>query len=70
MELVEVRSSNISAVGYDPDSRTLRVRFHGDAEWDYSSVPPETFKAMVEAESIGKHFRQNIKANYACNKAS
>lgn len=62
--LKPVESSQVKAIGYDADTRTLAVQFrHGKgAIYHYPDVTPETHAAFVNAESIGNFFGKNIKA--------
>ena len=62
MQLQPVKSSNIKAVGYHPESKTLRVQFANDAVHEYANVEPHEHQALVNAPSIGSHFHKNIRA--------
>lgn len=59
-----VRSSNISEVGYDPDSQTLYVRFLNGSEYAYYGVPPDEFDALISAPSAGSYLNDAIKGQY------
>lgn len=63
IDLLPVESSQVRAVGYDKESRTLAVAFnHGKgAIYHYPDVSPETYEAFVNAESIGSFFGKHIK---------
>ena len=65
IELHPVTSSNIQAVGYAAETRTLAVQFvtTGDI-WHYEGVPPEAYEGMMNSPSIGRAFDQNIKPFY------
>lgn len=65
-EMVLVKSSQIHSVGYDPINNLLRIRFkdwHGEpgSLYEYRQFPAEEFMKFQEAESLGRHFTQNIK---------
>lgn len=64
MELKPVLSSNIDAVGYHQDSRTLHVRFTSGATYQYRDVDPAEHEALIHAKSVGSHFAQHIRAIY------
>lgn len=68
IELKEVKSSNISHVGYHVESQTLHVRFKSGTTYSYSAVPAEEHQKFLAAESIGKHFQANIRDKYKCTK--
>lgn len=64
--LQAVESSKIHAIGHDPDTNTLAVRFKnykGEATslYHYSNFTAEEFVAFRDAESIGSHFHKHIK---------
>lgn len=65
---VEVESSNISHVGYHPETQGLSIRFKAGTQYIYFGVSPEKHKALMEAESIGKHFHKHIKDAHRCAK--
>jgi hypothetical protein len=57
----EVRSSNLSAIGYDSLSRTLAVRFNRGHIYHYFDVPPEIFEGLRSALSKGEYFHAHIR---------
>ena len=62
ISLSPVESSQVQAVGYDPLTNTLAVKFkRGDAAYHYPGVTPEQHQAFLKAESIGRHFDQHIR---------
>lgn len=66
--LTAVASSQIAAIGYDPDSQTLAVQFiETGAEgrlYHYLNFPPEKFAELEAAESKGSYFYKRIKNRY------
>ena len=62
MERVAVESSNILSVGYDEALSVLEVEFKGGSVYQYSGVPKEIAMGLIEAESPGKYFAENIRA--------
>jgi hypothetical protein len=63
--LAPVKSSQIAAIGYCPDTRTLAIQFTGKAGpgslYHYANFTPEQFAAFKGAESVGAHFGMHIK---------
>ena len=47
MIMYPVVSTDVLAVGYDPQIHTLRVRFHSGGTYDYYSVSPVLFEQML-----------------------
>jgi hypothetical protein len=61
-----VESSQIEAIGYDAETKTLAIQFKGKGEtpgsvYHYSNFTPDDWQAFRDAESIGSHFYKNIK---------
>ena len=56
---VEVESSQIESVAWD--NETLFVRFQNGNVYSYEEVEEEEYKALLNAESVGKHFSKYIK---------
>jgi hypothetical protein len=67
MDRVEVESSNIASIGYDPASMILEIEFKGkfrNTVYQYPGVPESLHQALMAAESKGQYFGQNIKPFY------
>jgi len=67
--VIQVKSSLITAVDYDADTKRLVVEFKNGGIYVYGSVPPELYKDMLYSESVGKFFAANIKGNFPFEKA-
>ncbi len=64
MDLNPVYSSHVDAIGYDPATQELRVRWQkGEKESIYHGVPPEVGADLHKQSSIGEALK-SIKANY------
>ena len=60
-----VESSSIAAVGYDPATRRLYLRFVGSGNaYLYQDVPPAVFDELMRAESKGGFVNTTIKGSY------
>lgn len=60
-----VESSSVDAVGYDPDSGKLYVRFVGSGRaYVYYGVPAPVYGAFMAAESKGRFVNARIKGLY------
>jgi hypothetical protein len=65
MDTVQVTSSNIESIGYDPQAKRLEVVFlPKGTRYHYHDVEQEDWRAFIGAESAGKHFAQVFKAKY------
>ena len=65
IKMIEVESSNIQAIGFDPKSSTLYVTFKPMSDYSYSGVDKDVFEEFLASESKGKFFHQYIKNNYS-----
>jgi len=63
-----VESKNIKAVGYNANTRTLRIQFKQGTFYDYFGVPPEIFQQLMVAVSKGTFFGLAIKGKFEFNK--
>ncbi|MCL2147260.1 MAG: KTSC domain-containing protein [Synergistaceae bacterium] len=61
VEMIEVSSSNVGAIGYDEDSQTLFIRFLNNMMYIYKGVPIGEFEGLRNAPSIGSYLHRNIK---------
>ncbi len=68
-EMHFVQSSSIEAIGYDPDSQELHVRFLKAGEtYVYSNVESWIFDEFMKADSKGVFLNQRIKNIYPWSK--
>jgi hypothetical protein len=65
-----VKSSNIEAIGHDPETQTLHVHFKGGGAYHYSDVPAPKYQALMDAPSKGSHFAQHIRGKHRAEKKS
>ncbi len=68
MERTPVSSSNIQAIGYDPNSSTLEIEFNNETLYQYQGVPQSEFDAFMNADSKGRYFNSNIRDRYPTQK--
>jgi len=59
MQLIEVESSMIYAVGYDEPTQTMAVAvaFDSGRIYHYLGVPREAYEGLLAAESKGRYMR-------------
>ncbi|HZX80104.1 MAG TPA: KTSC domain-containing protein [Lysobacter sp.] len=68
IRLTRVESSQIAAIGHNPDNSTLAVLFKNRdgspaSLYQYDSVSVEDYAALRDSESVGAHFAKTIKRN-------
>lgn len=66
MEMIPLRSSAISAVGYDEQFGRMRILFHDGHSYDFCRVPRYVFDGLLRASSAGTYYNQHIKDRYHC----
>ncbi|MDD5523678.1 MAG: KTSC domain-containing protein [Smithella sp.] len=66
--LIRVKSSNIAAIGYEPDDMVLTVQFKNGGIFAYQGVPAQEVVNLHGAESVGKYLHSKIKPNFQCSK--
>lgn len=64
MQRTAVSSSNVTEVGYDPDTLTLEVTFQSGEVYQYFDVPESVYQQLMQASSIGTYLNQEIKKSY------
>lgn len=61
MNLTPVSSSNLRAVGYDPDREELTIQFHDSGVYTYINVPKHIYDGLMSASSKGSYHHQYVK---------
>lgn len=64
--LTPVESSQLAAIGHDPATNTLAIRFKAKGDrpgnlYHYQNVTAKDYEDFQKAESKGSHFIRNIK---------
>jgi len=62
--MIKVKSSCISAVGYESNFGDLIIEYNTGNRFAYQKVPYEMFQKLMKAESKGKFVNQFIKGKY------
>ena len=68
MPRVDVDSSNIDSVRYDPEQQTLEVRFSKGGEYLYTGVDRDIYRTFLESPSKGSYLHKVIKQACPCEK--
>ena len=61
---MQVESSSITDIGYDPTHNRLRVRFRSGVEYRYDLVPESVYRAFISASSKGRFFSSAIRDRF------
>jgi len=67
MNLISVSSSAIAAVGYNPQTKNLKIRFVGGTTvYDFCGVPQYIYDGLMAASSKGDYYTRHIRGRYQC----
>jgi hypothetical protein len=66
MDMIPVRSSAISAVGYDPTSLRMVIKFKGGYSYTFCRVPEHIFTGLIQSTSKGRYYDSKIRDRYQC----
>ena len=66
MEMIHVKSSAISYIGYDSSTKQMKITFKQSKTYDYCGVPQNIFDAFLNAPSIGIYYDRYVKDKYNC----
>ncbi|MGL5550599.1 MAG: KTSC domain-containing protein [Culicoidibacterales bacterium] len=61
MELIQVNSTNLKAVGYDQESKVMVVQFQNQSVYHYYQIPHEVHRGLLQAESKGRYLNIHVK---------
>lgn len=69
----DLKSSNLAHMSWAAtdstgDTGVLRIRFNNGLEYEYAEVPREIAQALLDAESAGRYFAQNIRPRFSTTK--
>lgn len=60
----DVDSSMLTSVGYDEKKNILEVEFNHGGIYEYYDVEKEIYDDLMNADSLGRYFINNIKDDY------
>lgn len=69
-EMYPVSSSNVAAVGYDPDNLVVYVEFLNGSTYIYKGVQENEFQNLKTASSVGAYLNRNYKNVYPYEKVA
>lgn len=58
--LTAVQSTNIQAIGYNRNSRILRVLFKNNSCYIYFNIEPELYINLIESAHVGKILYESV----------
>ena len=66
MQMVQVTSSAIIAIGYDHQTSRMKIQFQQGHNYDFCRVPADVYSAFMRAYSKGAYYNDHIKDKYEC----
>ena len=60
----QLNSTMIVRANYDPETEVLSLQFTNGMIYDYPSVPVSVYAGLLEADSPGRYYHQNIRGVY------
>ncbi|MFN0277800.1 MAG: KTSC domain-containing protein [Pyrinomonadaceae bacterium] len=63
-EMINVSSSNIESIGYDPENEQVYVQFLNGSTYIYKGVPIHEFENLRDSASLGSYMHRNFKNVY------
>lgn len=66
MEMIRVSSSAIAAIGYEPETQRMRVRFATGRSYDFCRVPRDVYERFMQSSSKGTFYNDRIRGRYRC----
>lgn len=63
--LTKVKSSMVSAVGYNSNTKDLEVVFNTGKIWIYEDVSKDVYEELLNSDSIGSFMRNEIIGCYS-----
>ncbi|HOE43142.1 MAG TPA: KTSC domain-containing protein [Rhodoferax sp.] len=66
MEMIRVSSSAISAVGYEPSTQQMTIKFTQGQSYTFCRVPAAVFDGLMRSGSKGSYYDSHIKGRYRC----
>jgi hypothetical protein len=68
MNIIEVQSSNLESIGYDPETEILKIKFLNSSVYEYKNVSQVIYDALMNAPSHGSYFNREIRNNFPYEK--
>lgn len=70
MEMKNVNSGKLRAIGYDAKTRTLQIRFDDGNTYQYSGVGEVLWRRLSTSSSAWSFYRDNIEEEFAAKRVS
>lgn len=68
MNMAQVDSAGLSAVGYDSHRRLLLVHFRDASIYRYFEVPSFVYHELLTSDSKGAYFNRFVRSVFGCER--
>ena len=70
IEMIKVKSANLSEIGYSERQAKLFIRFNGGKLYVYHPVPPIVYMGLKFSQSKGRYLATQIIPFFSCRQVS
>jgi hypothetical protein len=70
MQMQKISSGRLRAIGYEPNSRVLRVRLDDGSTLEYRGVSSEIWRRLSTASSAWSVYRDNIEEEFQARRTT
>lgn len=67
MEMYPVNSTAIESIGYDAQTRRMKIKFIQGETYTFCNVPQSVFDNFLKASSKGTYYNDYIKDKFQCS---
>ena len=68
MKRVPLESSNLRAIAYLYEEQILEIEFHHSGVYQFYRVPVAVFFELLNADSAGRYFNEEVKGHFRFRK--
>ncbi|WP_129599663.1 KTSC domain-containing protein [Anaerophilus nitritogenes] len=68
MTKLEIRSYNVSSIGYDSEKEVLEITFISGETYRHHGVPQSVYDSLIQSQHIGYYLHYFIRTTYPYTK--
>lgn len=70
MEMINIHSGKLRAIGYDSSTRTLRIALDNGQGFEYSPIGESIWRQFKQSGNQWSYYRDNIETEYTAQPVS
>ncbi|ROH87012.1 KTSC domain-containing protein [Pseudomethylobacillus aquaticus] len=70
MDMIKVSAGKLRAIGYQPQTRTLRVELEDGSALEYAGVSDSLWRNLKSASAQWSYYRDNIEDEFTAQRVS